>query len=91
MVAPQVGLMDVVDQNGVGSGMRAEEVDDIFFMERWMKRCEDGIALYLEESRNGNTSEVEAGDVSRFRQPWSRGYYTPNIADSKSGHTVIQA
>jgi hypothetical protein len=35
MVAPQVGLLDVVDQKGVGRGMRPEAVDDIF---RWMKR-----------------------------------------------------
>jgi hypothetical protein len=38
-----------------------------------MKRCGDGIILVLVlESRKGNI-EVEAGDVSRFRQPWSRG------------------
>lgn len=32
------------------------------------------IILYAEESRNENTSEVEAGDVSRCRQPWAQGY-----------------
>jgi hypothetical protein len=46
MVVPQVGLLAVVNQNGVGRGMRAEEVDDIFLIDvvgeemwRWDYTC----------------------------------------------------
>jgi hypothetical protein len=37
MVVPQVGLLAVVNQNGVGRGMRAEEVDEEMW--RWDYTC----------------------------------------------------
>jgi hypothetical protein len=57
MVAPQVGLLEVADQKGVGRGTRAVEVDDILtLMEGWMKRCGDGVVRSLVlENRKGNT------------------------------------
>jgi hypothetical protein len=77
--------LEVVDQKGVGRGMKAEEVNDILTLMEALGEEDVEMGPYCtgKKVEKETLNEVEAGVVSRFRQPWSRGYCSSKIPDKQ--------